>query len=65
MNAVAKKGKASYMKKWRAKNKEKVNGYLRNWRMNNKDKVAEYQERYWEKKWHDELSQAEKKWNEG
>lgn len=54
MNAIANKAKASYMKKWRAKNKDKVNGYLRKWRINNPHKVAEYQERYWEKKWKEE-----------
>jgi hypothetical protein len=41
-----------YARKWRAKNREKVNAYMRDWKKKpeNKEKVKGYTERYWTKK---------------
>lgn len=52
------KAKREYMRKYREKNKEKVNKLNREWRKANPEKVKEYQERFWEKK-AKELEKAE------
>lgn len=36
-----------YLKKYREKNKDKLNEKQREWRKNNPDKVRQYQENYW------------------
>lgn len=42
--------KRDYYKKYRDKNKDKINDYQRNYRANNKDKVKQYNKTYWLKK---------------
>lgn len=38
-----------YKRKYRLKNREKINRQQRTWRANNPDKVKQYQRKYWEK----------------
>ena len=42
--------KREYFKKYRDKNKEKLNKYQREYRASNKDKVKEYNKNYWIKR---------------
>lgn len=50
MKEEAKKARAEYAKKYREKNKDRLNAYRRNWNKENPDKVKQYQETYWGKK---------------
>lgn len=38
-----------YKRKYRQRNKEKINRKQREWRARNSDRVREYQARYWER----------------
>ncbi|MGC9352971.1 MAG: hypothetical protein ACP5D9_03975 [Mariniphaga sp.] len=40
----------NYMREYRQKNKDALNGYHREWRRNNPDKVRKYNQEYWERK---------------
>lgn len=48
MSEEAKKAQREYMRKYRAKNREKLNEQAREWRKNNPDKVIKIKERYLE-----------------
>ena len=39
-----------YKRKYREKNRDKINEYAKKWRKNNPDKVRQYAETYWTKK---------------
>lgn len=41
--------KREYMRKYREKNREKLNAYAREWRKENPDKVKQYDKNYWSK----------------
>ena len=42
--------KREYYKKYRDKNKDKINAYQRQYRADNKEKVKQYNKTYWLKK---------------
>lgn len=46
----AKKGRALYMRQYRARNEERVKAYNRNYYKQNKDRFKEYRDNYWSKK---------------
>lgn len=56
--------KREYQRKWREKNKEKLNAYYKEWRKNNPEKIKEYDRNYWEKRAAKELKQSNNKLNE-
>ena len=49
MTADASEARRLYKRKYRQKNREKINKQQREWRARNPDKVKEYQVRYWER----------------
>lgn len=49
MTADASEARRIYKRKYRQRNKEKINKQQREWRGRNPDKVREYQVRYWER----------------
>ena len=49
MTADASEARRLYKRKYRQKNREKINKQQREWRARNSDKVKEYQVRYWER----------------
>ncbi len=49
MTQEAMEARRDYKRKYRAKNREKINQQQREWRARNPEKVREYQSRYWEK----------------
>lgn len=50
MTADASEARRIYKRKYRQRNREKINKQQREWRGRNPDKVREYQVRYWEKR---------------
>ena len=50
MTADASEARRLYKRKYRQKNREKINKQQREWRARNPDKVREYQARYWKRK---------------
>lgn len=49
MSEKAKAARREYMRKYREKNREKLNKQAREWARNNKDKIKEYKNRHFEK----------------
>lgn len=49
MSAEASEARRLYKRKYRAKNREKINRQQREWRARNPDKVRGYNVRYWER----------------
>jgi hypothetical protein len=50
MSEEAKAAKREYMRKYREKNRERMNETHRAWRKSNRHKIEEYNERFWNKK---------------
>ncbi len=50
MTMQAQETRKDYKKRYRLRNREKINEQQRAWRKANPDKVREYQARYWERK---------------
>lgn len=50
LSLSAQEARRDYKRRYRARNREKINEQQRAWRAGNKDKVREYQRRYWERK---------------
>jgi hypothetical protein len=50
LSEAAKEKKRQYDRKWRKKNRERVNAYQREWKKNNPEKVQQHQINYWEKR---------------
>lgn len=50
MSDEARAAKAEYQREYRKKHKEQINASMRKWRAKNKDKVNKYNAQYWEKK---------------
>ena len=44
----AQEARRDYKRRYRAKNREKINRQQREWRAGNRDKVRQYNKRYWE-----------------
>lgn len=49
MTSEAKSARREYHRKWREKNRDKVNEYHRKWSRENPEKVKAAQFRYWDK----------------
>lgn len=49
MSAEASEARRLYKRKYRAKNREKINRQQREWRARNPDKIQGYQAKYWER----------------
>lgn len=49
MSTEASEARRLYKRKYRAKNREKINRQQREWRARNPDKVKGYQAKYWER----------------
>ena len=50
LSAQAQEARKNYKRRYRLRNREKINLQQRMWRKKNPDKVKEYQARYWERK---------------
>jgi len=49
LSEEAKKARREYMRKYREKNRERINKTKREWARNNPEKIKEYTVRHWEK----------------
>ena len=49
LSAQAQEVRREYKRRYRIRNREKINSQQRAWRKKNPDKVKEYQARYWER----------------
>lgn len=54
--------KKTYMKKWREKNKEKINTYQKEWREKNEERSKKYQKEYYKKSDKEKLKKERNKW---
>lgn len=50
MSVQAQEARRDYKRRYRIRNREKINDQQRAWRKNNPEKVREYQAQYWERK---------------
>lgn len=50
MGENVKEAKREYWRRYRKKNREKLNAYHRNWNKENPEKMRQYRRNYWEKK---------------
>lgn len=50
LSTQAQEARRNYKRRYRIKNREKINSQQRMWRKKNPDKVKEYQAQYWERK---------------
>lgn len=50
MTAEAAEARRNYQRKYRHRNRDRINGQRKNWRAENRDKVQRYNREYWERK---------------